>query len=61
MGVFHTLSAGKMEQPPMDGVACAMADPDKKIPAKTIIAHREKTKVLIVTSAEWLWKDIAAN
>jgi hypothetical protein len=61
MGVFHTLSAGKMGQPAMDGVPWAMADPDRKIPAKAIIAHREKTKVLIVTSAEWLLKDFAAN
>jgi hypothetical protein len=38
-----------------------MADPDGKIPAKAIIAHREKTKVFIVTSAERLSEDLAAS
>jgi hypothetical protein len=61
MGVFHTLSAGKMGQPAMDGAPWAMADRDGKIPAKAIMTHREKTKVLIVTSVEWLLKDFVAN
>jgi hypothetical protein len=53
MGVFHTLSAGKMGQPAMLGAPWVIAEPVKKVPVNMVTAHRQIIKDFMIPSTEY--------
>jgi hypothetical protein len=50
MGVFQTLSAGKMGQPAMVGASWAMAGPVKTMAVTMVTAHRQIKKDFMAPS-----------